>query len=153
MTGLTPSVVSDSDTSRVELGMSFSTSAAGSVTAIRFFKGATNTGTHTGSLWSSTGQRLATVTFTGESASGWQTAQLATPVALTVGQTYVVSYFAPVGRYSKTVNFFSTPRTAGPLTAGTTTNGRYLYATAGGFPTNSWQSASYFVDVVFTPSG
>jgi hypothetical protein len=153
MSGITPSVVSDSDTSRVELGMSFSTSAAGSVTAIRFFKGATNTGTHTGSLWSSTGQRLATVTFTGESASGWQTAQLATPVALTVGQTYVVSYFAPVGRYSKTANFFSTPRTVGPLTAGTTTNGRYLYATAGGFPTNSWQSASYFVDVVFTPSG
>ena len=151
--GLTPSVVSDSDTSRVELGMSFSTSAAGSVTAIRFFKGATNTGTHTGSLWSSTGQRLATVTFTGETASGWQTAQLATPVALTVGQTYVVSYFAPVGRYSKTANFFSTPRTVGPLTAGTATNGRYLYATAGGFPTNTWQAASYFVDVVFTPSG
>ena len=153
LTGVTPSVVSDSDTSRVELGMSFSSSAAGSVTAIRFFKGATNTGTHTGSLWSSTGQRLATVTFTNETASGWQSAQLATPVALTVGQTYVVSYFAPAGRYSKTANYFATARSVGPLTAGTTANGRYLYATAGGYPTSTWQAANYFVDVVFTPSG
>ena len=151
--GLTPSVIADPDTVATELGMSFSASAAGSVTAIKFYKGPTNTGTHTGSLWSSTGQRLATVTFANESASGWQTAQLATPVALTVGQTYVVSYFAPVGRYSATRNYFATARTVGPLTAGTTSNGRYLYAAAGGFPTNSWQAENYFVDVVFTPSG
>ncbi|WP_425266407.1 DUF4082 domain-containing protein, partial [Cryobacterium zongtaii] len=150
---LTPAeAASPDDTSPVELGMSFSSAESGSVTAIRFYKGSANTGTHTGSLWSSTGQRLATVTFTNETASGWQTAQLATPVVLTAGQTYVVSYFAPNGRYASTTNFFSTPRTVGPLTAGTANNGRYLYASAGGFPESTWQAANYFVDVVFSTS-
>ena len=37
----------------------------------------------------------ATVTFTGETASGWQQATFATPVAITANTTYVVSYYAP----------------------------------------------------------
>ena len=40
--------------------------------AVRFYKAAANTGSHTGSLWSATGTQLATVTFSGETASGWQ---------------------------------------------------------------------------------
>ena len=151
----TPAVpAATDDSSRVELGMSFSASVAGSVTAIRFYKGSGNTGTHTGSLWSSTGQRLATVTFTGETATGWQTAQLTTPVALTAGQTYVVSYFAPNGHYAYTTNFFQSPLSNGPLTAGTATNGRFFYGSSGGFPNAAWQASNYFVDVVFSvPSG
>ncbi|HEU4808997.1 MAG TPA: DUF4082 domain-containing protein, partial [Homoserinimonas sp.] len=146
----TPAVPSaTNDSSPVELGMSFSTSVAGSVTAIRFYKGSGNTGTHTGSLWSSTGQRLATVTFTGESATGWQTAELPIPVELAVGQTYVVSYFAPNGGYAYTRGFFETPLTSGPLTAGTAGNGRFLYGASGGYPANSWQASNYFVDVTF----
>ncbi len=146
----TPAVpAATNDSSPVELGMSFSASVSGSVTAIRFYKGTGNTGTHTGSLWSSTGQRLATVTFTGETATGWQSAQLTVPVELTAGQTYVVSYFAPNGRYAYTTNFFQTPLTNGPLTAGTATNGRYLYGSSGGFPNSTWQASNYFVDVVF----
>ena len=130
--------------------MSFSSSVSGSVTAIKFFKGTGNTGTHTGSLWSASGQRLATVTFTGETASGWQRANLTTPVTLTAGTTYVVSYYAPVGHYAYTSDFFTTARTVGPLTAGVTTNGRFLYRTGGGFPTSSWRASNYFVDVVFS---
>ncbi len=41
---------------------------------IRFYKGVANTGTHMGALWSSTGAKLANVTFSGETASGWQQA-------------------------------------------------------------------------------
>ena len=44
----------------------------GFVTAIRFYKGAQNTGTHVGHLWSAAGALLAEATFTGETASGWQ---------------------------------------------------------------------------------
>ena len=47
---------------------------------------------HTGSLWSSTGTLLATVTFTNESISGWQTATFSNPVEITEGTTYVASY-------------------------------------------------------------
>jgi hypothetical protein len=141
------------DASAVELGVSFTSSQAGTVSAIRFYKGTTNTGTHTGSLWSSTGTRLATVTFSGETATGWQTAQLSTPVAITAGTTYVVSYFAPTGNYAYTPNDFAQATTNGPLTAGTANNGRYLYGSAGGFPVYSWNATNYFVDVVFTPDG
>ncbi|GAB3041715.1 hypothetical protein GCM10027052_24430 [Parafrigoribacterium mesophilum] len=155
LTGLTPEVTSaGDDPNPVELGMSFSTSVSGSATGVKFFKGSGNTGTHTGSLWSSAGQRLATATFTQETASGWQSATFATPVALTPGQTYIVSYFAPAGHYSYTTNFFATARSSGPLTAGSSANGRYTYASSGGFPTSTWQASNYFVDVVVsTASG
>ncbi|MFF1879639.1 DUF4082 domain-containing protein [Leifsonia sp. NPDC058230] len=147
---VTPAATTDS--SSVELGASFTTSQSGTVNAIRFYKGTTNTGTHTGSLWSSTGTRLATVTFTNETASGWQTAQLATPVAITAGQTYVVSYLAPNGNYSFTSNYFATAKTSGPLTAGTVNNGRFVYGSGGTMPNGTWNATNYFVDVVFTPS-
>ena len=42
----------------------------GSITGIRFYKVPDNTGTHTGTLWSSTGTLLATGTFTNESDPG-----------------------------------------------------------------------------------
>ena len=44
----------------------FRADVEGTITGIRFYKANTNTGTHVGNLWSSTGTRLATVTFTGE---------------------------------------------------------------------------------------
>ena len=134
----------------VELGVSFTPSVAGSVTGIRFYKGPGNTGAHVGHLWSSTGALLATVNFATETSGGWQTAQLSSAVALTVGQTYVVSYLAPAGHYSYTSNYFSSPKTSGPLTAGTANNGRFLYATGGGFPTTSWNATNYFVDVEYS---
>jgi hypothetical protein len=43
----------------VEVGMKFSSSTNGEITGIRFYKGPTNTGTHVGDLWSSTGTLLA----------------------------------------------------------------------------------------------
>ncbi len=150
-----PAVAADPDNGAVELGVKFRTTQAGRVTGIRFYKGAANTGTHTGSLWNSTGTtRLGTVTFTGESASGWQQATFATPVAVSANTTYVASYFAPVGRYSVTENqFASAATTRGPLTAlrnGTDgANGVYRYG-ASGFPNSSYASSNYWVDVVFT---
>lgn len=144
----TPSNPSANDSGSVELGVQFTPSVAGSVTAIKFYKGTGNTGTHKGSVWSSTGTRLGTVTFAGETGSGWQTATLTTPVPLTAGTSYVVSYLAPKGHYSTTASYFSQPATSGPLTAPASGNGRYLYG-AGGFPTNSYNATNYFVDLVF----
>ncbi len=142
-----PVTASTDDTAAVELGTAFTPSVDGSVLAVRFYKGTGNTGTHTGSLWSSEGTLLGAVTFTNESASGWQTAAFATPVPVVAGQTYVVSYYAPNGRYSATPAFFGSAWTAGPLTAPTSNNGRYRYG--GGFPANSYNATNYFADVVF----
>ena len=149
--GLTPTTHIQ-DTAPLELGMAFTTSTAGSVTGVRFWKGTGNTGTHTGSLWSATGTRLGTVTFTDETADGWQYAEFADPIAIVPGQSYVVSYYSPSGDYSVTGGFFSQARTVGPLSAPAGSNGLYRYATSGGFPTGSWNSTNYFVDVLFRPS-
>src|SRR4029453_6649574 len=65
-----------------EVGIKFRSHVAGYVTGIRFYKHVLNTGTHVANLWSSTGTRLATATFTGESAAGWQQGTFATPVAI-----------------------------------------------------------------------
>ena len=64
------------------------------MTAVRFYKGTANTGTHVGHLWSANGVLLAEATFTNESASGWQEVALAPPVAITANTTYVASYHA-----------------------------------------------------------
>ena len=148
-TDQTPANPSINDSAAVELGTAFTPSVSGTITGISFYKGAGNGGTHVGNLWSSTGTKLGTVTFTGETASGWQTATLATPVAVTAGTTYVVSYLAPQGHYSGTSGYFNTTYTAGPLSARAGNNGLFTYGAGGGFPTGSFNSTNYFVDVVF----
>src|SRR5690349_1915345 len=67
----TPANVAEPDAQPVELGIRFSTDLPGVVSAVRFYKGRTNTGPHQGSLWAADGTRLATATFTGETAQGW----------------------------------------------------------------------------------
>ncbi len=153
----TPSVLSDSDTDAVELGVKFRADQDGFISGVRFYKGSANTGTHTGSLWTTSGTRLANVTFTNETASGWQQANFASPVAVTANTTYIASYYAPVGRYSVNVNYFaSTGVTNAPLTALQNGvdggNGVYRYGTGGGFPSSTFNSSNYWVDVVFNTS-
>ena len=148
----TPTNPSSNDSSSVELGVKFRSNVAGFVTGIRFYKGSANTGTHVGTLWSSTGTKLSSATFSGETGSGWQTVNLPAPVAVTANTTYVASYFAPVGRYAVTNNGFASAVTRGPLTAlanSTSANGVYRYGGGGVFPTNSFQASNYWVDVVF----
>jgi methionine-rich copper-binding protein CopC len=151
-----PSVPASSDTGAVELGMKFTTSQAGFVTGVRFYKGVGNSGTHVGNLWSASGTLLASVTFTGETASGWQEANFANPVPVAANTTYVVSYHAPNGRYAIDVNYFTgTGVERGPLRAPQSAaaggNGVYRYGATSGFPSQSWNGSNYWVDVVFTP--
>ena len=91
--------------------MRFTSSSAGTITGIKYYKGANDTGTHTGSLWSSTGTLLATATFTNETASGWQTVTFSNPVSITAGTTYVASYHSN-GHYAE-------PATTSPPRAST----------------------------------
>ncbi len=151
-----PAVLSASDTGAVELGLKFRADASGVINGVRFYKGTANTGTHIGHLWTASGQLLASVTFTGETASGWQQATFATPVAIAANTVYVVSYFAPNGRYSDNSNYFASAGTDnGSLHAlkdGVSGgNGAYAYGSGGLFPSNSFQSTNYWVDVLYTP--
>ncbi len=147
-----PGAPDSGDGSSVELGMKFRAADSGTVTGVRFYKSAANTGTHTGSLWSATGTRLGYVTFTNETASGWQTALFSTPVVVTAGQTYVVSYFAPNGHYAASGGAFSSAISNSPLTGladATSPNGTYAYSATGAFPTGSFNASNYWVDVLY----
>ena len=150
-----PARLTDSDTAAVELGVRFRSSVPGTITGLRFFKGPRNTGTHTGSLWTSGGTRLAVGTFVNESASGWQTLMFAAPVVIAANTLYVASYHAPRGGYSVNNGYFASARSNGALTApasGSTGNGVYRYGSSG-FPNLSYQASNYWIDVLFEPSG
>jgi hypothetical protein len=143
-----PSIVTVADTNAVELGLKFQANTNGEITGIRFYKGSLNVGTHVADLWSSTGTLLATATFASETASGWQQVNFSNPVAITAGTTYVASYRTN-GDYSADPNYFSTSHVSGDLIAPSGSNGVYAYGSGGLFPTNSFNSTSYGVDVVF----
>ncbi len=57
----------------------FRSDIAGFITGVRFYKGAANTGTHVGHLWTANGTLLAEATFNAETASGWQQVDFSTP--------------------------------------------------------------------------
>jgi hypothetical protein len=150
-----PSVVDSGDTRSVELGVKFQSDFSGSVTGLRFYKAAANTGTHIGSLWTASGTRLAQATFEDESASGWQTVTFASPIAITPGTVYVASYFAPNGHYSLTSAGLTSAVDNPPLHAiadATSLNGVYAYGASSSFPSSSFDATDYAVDVLFDPA-
>jgi hypothetical protein len=152
---VSPTLPNDHDGQPIEVGVKIRSSQAGYITGVRFWKGSsTNTPTHIGHLWSSTGTKLAEATFGTETSSGWQTVTFASPVAISANTTYVASYYSPSGYYSSTNPYFSAATTNGYLTAlanGTDgSNGVYLYGAGGGFPINGFQSQNNWVDIVFT---
>ena len=149
-----PGTVADPDVSPVELGVKFRSSVNGYITGIRFYKSATNTGTHLGNLWTGSGTLLATATFTNETSSGWQEVSFDSPVAITANTTYVASYHTSTGHYSQDDDYFVSGVDSPPLRALAAgedgPNGVYLYSAASAFPTSTYLSANYWVDVVFT---
>jgi Domain of unknown function (DUF4082)/Bacterial Ig-like domain (group 2) len=148
----TPASPNSSAGSPVEVGMKFTSDTAGYITAIRFYKGASNTGTHVGTLWTSAGAMLAQVNFNAETASGWQQGNLATPVPITPYPIYVVSYHSS-GAFSYDPGFFNVPVNNAPLHAvqnSGISNGVYAYGPAGTFPTTGGAGANFWVDVVFS---
>ena len=145
-----PRVVTDQDRRAVEVGVRVRFASAGAVTALKFYRGPQNTGSRVGHLWSIGGQLLASATFTDGGRSGWQTATVAQPVGVRAGAEYVVSYFAPKGAYSADANYFAGRAVSrGPLTAPAGRNGVYRYGSTSGFPTDSWHSSNYYVDLIF----
>ena len=102
---VTPATPARPDSTAAELGMEFTSDVAGYVTGVRFYKSANNTGTHVGNLWTVTGTLLGSVTFTNESASGWQQANFASPIAIVPNTPYVISYWCPNGSFADDTSF------------------------------------------------
>lgn len=152
-----PSSYAYADSGSIEVGVKFKSSAAGQVTGIRFYKNTGNTGTHVGHLWTSSGASLGSVTFSGETDTGWQTARFSQPVTIQADTVYVASYFAPAGRYAGVSGYFSTAgRSVPPLYAlkdgEQGGNGVYARSTSPAFPASTSGANNYYVDVLFLAS-
>jgi chitosanase len=145
---------SSSNERSIELGLRFTPKVAGSVTGVRFYKNYQNTGTHTGSLWNSQGRLLATVTFTKETSSGWQSVTFDKPVSVAANVTYIVSYHSPKGYYSVDTGYFkqssrSQKYLVAPASQSSQPNGIYKYSSQTAFPNTDGDGRNFWVDVMF----
>jgi Domain of unknown function (DUF4082) len=131
-----------------ELGTRFTSTVNGQITAVRFYKAPSEGGTHTGRIWNASGQQLASVVFSGETASGWQEQALTTPLAITANTEYMATVNTGNAYYSTTDGGLNSQIINGYLKTMVGSNGRY--GPVGAYPTNSWQNSDYFRDVVFT---
>ncbi|MCP6759275.1 MAG: DUF4082 domain-containing protein [Fischerella sp. CENA71] len=147
-TNQTPSITNTTDRVPYELGMKFRSATAGQISSIRFWKAPSETGTHTGRIWTATGTLLASVTFTNETASGWQQQALSTPVNIQANSTYVVSVNVN-SYYVATSNALGTSIVNGDLSSVADGNNGVFNGTPGAFPSNSYRNTNYFRDINF----
>jgi hypothetical protein len=144
-----PTDATATDSQPVEVGVRFQSDNAGTITALRYFRGPGWTGSFVGHLWNATGGQLAEASFPSASATGWQQVALSQPVRIEAGATYVASFFSSAGQYAATADYFRSPQDAAPLHAPAGGNGVFSYG--GGFPATAYQDTNYWADVVFTP--
>ena len=157
--------VRQNDGGAIEVGTKFTSTQTGFVKGVRFYSGSgsyTVSGTYKGKLWNfNTGALLGTVNFTGVTKGAWQEVMFATPVSIAANTTYLITSYSSAGNYVATDGYFSTGVTNGPLTAlanSTSVNGMYFFGSEQAGPTtnfSNWQffqSANYWVDVIFVPN-
>lgn len=157
------------DPADISRGIRFRLSATGWLTAIRFYRGTTNVGNHTGGaptgrLYTVVGEAPVAgtdVTFT-LSGTGWLTATLAVPVMLTSGVDYKAVVLT--GNYTATGGYFASGAGVGgivqgiitcpdaggnPLGIGGIQQGSFRQPTVGmQYPNQYFNGGNYWVDVV-----
>jgi hypothetical protein len=129
-----------------EMGVKVKVDLAMQLTSIRYYKSPGETGTHVGRVWTSGGVQLAQVTFTGETASGWQVQALATPLSLAANDLRRLGEPERVLRGDA-----ERSRDAGGLRAAAQhrrRRQRRLRLRCRTFPASSFSSSNYFVDVI-----
>jgi hypothetical protein len=145
----TPVTANAADGTSYELGMKFQAAVPGQINAVRYWKASNETGSHTGHIWSASGALLASVTFTGETASGWQSQALATPLAVQANTTYMVSVNSNVYYVATNGGLVSAVVNGNLSSVADGANG--TFGSSGAFPTSSYQNTNYFRDLSFVP--
>ncbi|SFC73601.1 DUF4082 domain-containing protein [Tropicimonas isoalkanivorans] len=152
-----PDAIVTYDPTDYELGVEFTSAAAGQVTSLRYYRGAadaTDTDVRTLNLWDAAGNKLASVVVQSDPGeSGWQSGILSAPVEIAADEIYVVSY-GTTQNYAFTGNFFDTDWTGpdGNLTAPSSGgNGVFSAGSTGDFPTQSYNASNYWVDLTVDP--
>ena len=143
----TPRVQTDSDTTSVELGMTFTADEDGSISALRVYRSPDNHDTMPATIWAADGTKLGTATFSDTGTDGWQEASLNNKVSLHAGETYTVSYHAPNGKYAVTEGYFNAADDAGPISTDAGA-GVYSYGSTSKMPNQSYNGSNYWIDIV-----
>jgi hypothetical protein len=149
-----PANAAEADYSAVTLGLKFYSTQPGTISGIRFYRGAKNSSGYVARLYSAGGALLAQATLATDSCAVpcWEQANFASPVSIAANTTYVASYYTSNGRYPDGYYGLTKGASNGPLIAPASSaaggNGVYYYGK--GFPNQSWEDSNYFVDVVFT---
>lgn len=135
--------------STVTLGAQIKADESGYISAIRYYRQMlTADATHTVGLYSASGVLLGSGTSTTETATGWQTIPLTTPVAITANTTYLVAYTSNDGRYVYGQDLTSNVGT-GPIHV--LKDSSYFNYAAETFPNSKAPSnMNYWIDPVFT---
>jgi len=147
---LTPTNPANAATTVRATGVRITVTEPSEVRAIRFWKSPGETGTHVGRVWNRFGLQVASVTFTNETASGWQTMQLSSPLSLSEDQDYTIS----VNRnnfYPSTSGGLNSQVIAGPVRTVVGGNGVYGSSSTGR-PTSSSGNTNFFVDLIVAPT-
>ena len=139
-----------------ELGVKIRVDVAGQIGGLRFYKQSWMGGyTHVGHLWSSSGVLLATMKFSNETASGWQTVSLSNPVSIAANTVYIASFSTGGGYFGYSSNgLLNSGVDNGPLhaLANGVAGGDGVYSKSGSFPSTSGNGKNFYADVVFAPT-
>jgi hypothetical protein len=157
---------SDSD---VWLAVEFYVTEDCDLTAAYYWQPSSNTNTNTRWGWlfqgdASSGSAIAETDHLAPSGSGWQRLPYASPVALTANTRYRMAVFFASGGYAATTLFFDTGQPGlanGPLVVPPKPDAQgndqnlYYYSSSSPppYPIDSFNSASYWVDVEVTTAG
>ena len=149
----TPAVADSNDPAAYEVGVKFRSDIDGYVTGVRFYKGAGNTGTHVGHLWTAPA-RCWQRHFHGGDGHRLAAGRLR-PAGANPGQHHLRRLLLrPNGHYSFNGNYFASAGVdSGVLHALSNAagggNGVFRDGTSG-FPNSTFNSANYWVDIVFS---
>ena len=142
-----PDILSDPDSSPIEVGLRFVADVDAELDALRFYTSSENDGVRSVSLWSADGALLATRDVSGITSAGWQEVAFDMPISLEKGQTYIASYFTTSGHYSVSENYFNEGYDAGPITVYQNA-GVYTYSDRSTLPTSTYNASNYWIDMV-----
>jgi hypothetical protein len=147
-----PKTAVDPDTNAVTLGVQFTSTQAGTISGVRFYRRHTNSG-YTVGLWTAAGSLLASAGVAKDTCSlpCWEQVSFTAPVSINANTKYVAGYYTSGGRYADDQGGLLSNVSNSPLSA-LANGGVYHYGGGIGFPTQTWNSSNYWVDVLFTAS-
>lgn len=142
----------------MELGVRFTPKVSGYITGVRFYKSAASTEKdHEVSLWSASGELVASTSTYGETANGWQSARFHEPFFVNADEMYTVSYVTTEGKFTYTPDYFGSRVPTTEFIDAYSENGGdspgvYKYSSTSSYPDTRFGTSNYWADVLFRPA-